>query len=327
MERAWRLAAPCAVLVSVVFVTVVGSASPEPELTLPTAPTDHAEPQCQAPGSLTPGQPREPLLPLHAPVTAHSMVATPPPTPRPASQPGLTRVEFGDLPEELLEGAPVDLGWRADGEVYSVALVASWTLTKLGNRDRGRQTVVVQEATPEPVGRASWRAPWVDGVAVDLTLKAFARDGSVVATARVTLPYRPAVLADRREDGVYVWLSGPRGQRLYLQRDGRLVLAAVCSGAAGATVVPAGRHPRYPHDHYGVFRVLSKRVDHYSSFNAAWRMRYALFFLSGHAIHATSPNMYRHLGRPASHGCVRLHLVDARALYGQVSRGTRVEVF
>ena len=42
-------------------------------------------------------------------------------------------------------------------------------------------------------------------------------------------------------------------------------------------------------------------------------MPHSLFFYGGYAIHGTGA--IRQLGRPASHGCVRLHPANARALY------------
>ena len=42
-------------------------------------------------------------------------------------------------------------------------------------------------------------------------------------------------------------------------------------------------------------------------------MPYAMFFYGGFAIHGTGA--VRQLGRPASHGCVRLHPANARALF------------
>ena len=42
-------------------------------------------------------------------------------------------------------------------------------------------------------------------------------------------------------------------------------------------------------------------------------MPYSLFFHGGYAIHGTGS--IRQLGRPASHGCVRLHPGNARALF------------
>lgn len=47
-------------------------------------------------------------------------------------------------------------------------------------------------------------------------------------------------------------------------------------------------------------------------------MPYAIFFHRGWAIHGT--NDLRRLGRPASHGCVRLHPGNAKALFAIVSK-------
>lgn len=57
-------------------------------------------------------------------------------------------------------------------------------------------------------------------------------------------------------------------------------------------------------------RYFSKKYD-----NAP--MPYAIFFNGGYAIHGTTD--LRHLGRPASHGCVRLAPANAATLYGLVT--------
>ena len=57
-------------------------------------------------------------------------------------------------------------------------------------------------------------------------------------------------------------------------------------------------------------------------------MPHAIFFRGGYAVHGTG--YIRSLGRPASHGCVRLHPANAATLYalvGQIGkRGTRIVV-
>lgn len=57
-------------------------------------------------------------------------------------------------------------------------------------------------------------------------------------------------------------------------------------------------------------------------------MPYSIFFRGGYAIHGT--NHVRSLGRPASHGCVRLHPGHARTLYSLVkahgAQNTRIIV-
>jgi lipoprotein-anchoring transpeptidase ErfK/SrfK len=47
-------------------------------------------------------------------------------------------------------------------------------------------------------------------------------------------------------------------------------------------------------------------------------MPHSIFFLGGFAIHGTYSTRY--LGRPASHGCVRLHPSNAATLYSLVSQ-------
>src|SRR5918996_3475240 len=47
-------------------------------------------------------------------------------------------------------------------------------------------------------------------------------------------------------------------------------------------------------------------------------MPYSIFFLRGYAIHGSYE--IKHLGRPASHGCVRLHPNNAAALYSLVRK-------
>lgn len=47
-------------------------------------------------------------------------------------------------------------------------------------------------------------------------------------------------------------------------------------------------------------------------------MPHSLFFRGGYAVHGTTE--IKSLGRPASHGCVRLHPNNARTLYSLASR-------
>jgi lipoprotein-anchoring transpeptidase ErfK/SrfK len=55
---------------------------------------------------------------------------------------------------------------------------------------------------------------------------------------------------------------------------------------------------------------------HYSALYDYTPMPYSIFFLRGYAIHGTTE--IRNLGRPVSHGCVRLRPDDARALFDLV---------
>jgi lipoprotein-anchoring transpeptidase ErfK/SrfK len=57
-------------------------------------------------------------------------------------------------------------------------------------------------------------------------------------------------------------------------------------------------------------------------------MPHSIFFRGGYAVHGT--NHVKSLGRPASHGCVRLAPGNARALYNLVrahgAKNTRIVV-
>jgi lipoprotein-anchoring transpeptidase ErfK/SrfK len=57
-------------------------------------------------------------------------------------------------------------------------------------------------------------------------------------------------------------------------------------------------------------------------------MPYSVFYHRGYAIHGT--NYVKSLGRPASHGCVRLHTANAKKFYSLVkqvgARNTRIVV-
>ena len=68
----------------------------------------------------------------------------------------------------------------------------------------------------------------------------------------------------------------------------------------------------------GNYRPTTLRRMHYSSKYDDAPMPYSIFFHKGYAIHGTDKP--HHLGRPASHGCVRLHPSHAAELYGLVKQ-------
>lgn len=101
-------------------------------------------------------------------------------------------------------------------------------------------------------------------------------------------------------------------QKVFHFVDGKLRDVFVCSTAL----------PQYDLD-AGTYKVYLRVPRHWSKLYEVW-MDHTLFFHRGYALHAT--NMIRQLGRPASHGCVRLHPKDAKKLYDQVPVGTPVIV-
>jgi len=63
----------------------------------------------------------------------------------------------------------------------------------------------------------------------------------------------------------------------------------------------------------GTFKPTALFRYHASTIYSGSPMPYSIFFLRGYAIHGSYETKY--LGRPASHGCVRLHPSNAAALY------------
>jgi len=68
----------------------------------------------------------------------------------------------------------------------------------------------------------------------------------------------------------------------------------------------------------GTFRPTGIFRYHASTIYSGSPMPYSIFFLRGYAIHGSYETKY--LGRPASHGCVRLRPTNAAALYSLVQR-------
>jgi len=74
----------------------------------------------------------------------------------------------------------------------------------------------------------------------------------------------------------------------------------------------------------GVFSVQRLDANHFSDEYDQSPMPYSIFFSEGLAIHGTYE---RGLGRPLSHGCVRLGIPHARMLYSWVKQyGATIEI-
>jgi len=68
----------------------------------------------------------------------------------------------------------------------------------------------------------------------------------------------------------------------------------------------------------GSWRPTFLKRMHYSTKYQNAPMPFSVFFYGGYAVHGT--NHIKRLGRPASHGCVRLHPANAARLYSLVRR-------
>lgn len=94
-------------------------------------------------------------------------------------------------------------------------------------------------------------------------------------------------------------------QRMYVYQNGFLRHSWAVSTARGGYVTPVGS--------YRPTRL--ERIWHSRKYD--WSpMPYSVFFKGGYAIHGTE--YVKSLGRPASHGCVRLHPDNARTLFNLV---------
>jgi hypothetical protein len=95
-------------------------------------------------------------------------------------------------------------------------------------------------------------------------------------------------------------------QRMTVKRDGVLLYNWPVSTGRRGYATPSG-----------AFTAFRMEADHFSKEWDDAPMPYSIFFTQiGHAIHGT--NDAQHLGRPVSHGCVRLSVANAETLYGLV---------
>jgi len=155
-----------------------------------------------------------------------------------------------------------------------------------------------------------------------------------------------AALDREKPKGVYIVVDQTQN-RLYLMRDEQVLLKAVCSAGSGYILKEtAGGKRQWVFDTpRGVFRVTNK-IE-----NPVWKKpdwafveegkpiprnpserleygvlgEYALYLEDGYMIHGT---LYeRLLGRPVTHGCIRLGREDLRAVWKTVPTGTPVYIF
>jgi lipoprotein-anchoring transpeptidase ErfK/SrfK len=94
-------------------------------------------------------------------------------------------------------------------------------------------------------------------------------------------------------------------QRMYVYVDERLVNVFKVSTARRGYVTPTGR-----------YRALWLSRFHRSRKYDWAPMPWSVFFNGGYAVHGTTD--IKRLGRPASHGCVRLHPENAKIFYDLV---------
>lgn len=106
-------------------------------------------------------------------------------------------------------------------------------------------------------------------------------------------------------------------QTMYVYRNGMLMHRwKVSTGRKGYRTPTGTYRPQRMYKRY-----YSRKYDNSP-------MPYSIFFRGGYAIHGTGS--IKRLGRPASHGCVRLHPDHAARLYAMVERygagNTRIRI-
>ncbi|MBM3497881.1 MAG: L,D-transpeptidase [Armatimonadetes bacterium] len=285
-------------------------------------------------------------LPGDAPRTAGGLLPLPPPPPaRPELNAAIERADAAAIRKawlrtqeseirllspgdetEWTEGQEVELTWETSGPVEFVRIYYYGGRCRLGGRDRGQFEGFITEKAPN-TGRFAWKMPWVDALSLGVRIAALGEDGGKLAADEGSARFRPKFMAELREKGTLIAISKTR-QRLYYQRDGKLVRQHIISTAAGGYWTPIMKPGSYDGRRGAMGRVFGKSPNAWSSQYHCWMPYWMAITASGsHGIHATSPPFYHALGGPASHGCVRQHRADARVLYGMVSVGTPVYVF
>lgn len=168
----------------------------------------------------------------------------------------------------------------------------------------------------------------------------------LIATLRARKRQLEAALAREKPKGVYIVVDQTQN-RLYLMRDETILLKAVCSAGSGYILKESvgGRRQWVFDTPRGVFRVTNK-IE-----NPVWKKpdwafveegkpipknpaerfeygvlgEYALYLEDGYLIHGT---LYeRLLGRPVTHGCIRLGREDLRTVWKTAPTGTPVYIF
>jgi len=193
--------------------------------------------------------------------------------------------------EDLSAAKEVKIAWESllgDGVEYSITYSRDG---KTFDREIASKLVDYEYTwKPDELTLAGW-----------VKVKAF-RDGYLMAESVVAVSFVPstAILISKADQKV-LHFSG-----------GKLKGVFTCSTALpGYDLKP------------GSYKVYLRQRKHWSKKWEVW-MPHSLFFHQGYALHATT--VIRRLGRPASHGCIRLHPRDAEKLYGEVTVGTRVIV-
>ncbi len=265
------------------------------------------------------------LLPTQPEPPDVGLSVVPDPTTRPTSEKFFVRIIEPAADSELLEGSEVSIRWDSGGPIDRVRLYYYYDRCRLGGRSRGRYGRVIFGQMIPNLGRVPWTVPWMDTDAFRLRMAGYDREGSLIAADEVGVRFRPAELKDLPAHAIGII---KKRQRLYYYENGRIRRMHIISTAAPGYTTPTMHPGSHDRRRGAMGQVFRKSPNAWSRRYTCW-MPYWLQITStgSHGIHATSPPFYRYLGRGASHGCVRQHRSDARALYQLVDVGTPVYIF
>jgi hypothetical protein len=227
----------------------------------------------------------------------------------------------------IVEGQLAEIGCLLFGQqAKSCAVIAEGELTPLGGKSRGRFTEVISQPAPiqdalewagVTLARFAWTPGWLDARTITLKVKFFSGDGSLVGMATREIEFTPECLGGC--DGDCVVISKAH-QRLYAVKDGRLdAVYLVSTGTRhrdGGGPTPAMATQIIRKTPYAYSRRYHSPMHYWNAITSD----------GAYGIHATVPSNYGFLGRPASHGCIRLHEADAMDFYQACSVGTPVVV-
>ena len=223
------------------------------------------------------------------------------------------------------DGESVRIRWQAESAVSTVRFFYYGDRSRLGGKDRGRFEGIINGGAVPNTGETRWTVPWLDGPYLNLRAAAYDEAGELVGHTERRVRLLPQELKGLPATCIAV---SKRVQRLYYIEKGETRRMHVVSTGARGYTTPAMRPGLSLPRRGATGKVFSKARNPFSRLYRV-HMPYWLGITSSgsHGIHATSPRYYSRLGRPASHGCIRQHLADARVLYQLVTVGTPVFVF
>ncbi len=225
---------------------------------------------------------------------------------------------------EVCEGDTVVFRWESRADVEEVQIYYYGGRCHLGPRSRGSFSGYVARRTFN-TGRCQWQVPWMDAVSFVVRIAGFDAHGDRLGADQVYVRLRPKLMKDIKGDAIVV---DKRHQRLYYQKNGKIVRMHLVSTAARGFTTPSMRPGSVDQRRGRTGQVFWKSRNVRSRmYDVDMRYWLAITASGSHGIHATSPNLYYRLGRPASHGCVRQHRYDAKILWKMVRVGTPVYVF